>query len=88
MSSLDMRAISQLDDASRKEVAQWVENEMAQAKLRSTIHNFTEICFRKCVTSIGTQTLAKTEELCLQNCLNRFLDTNTAIVKLIQEQNK
>lgn len=86
MSSLE--SLSQLDQKSQQELAQWVEAEVSKAKVRSSIHNFTEVCFRKCITTVEAYGLQDTDERCLKNCLGRFLDTNVAIIKAIQQQTR
>lgn len=48
----------------------------------TAVHHLTEVCFKKCVTSrITTNKLAPAEESCAQNCVNRWMDANLAIVK-------
>lgn len=85
-SKVDVSALSQLDDNQRKEMAQWMEQEVSKAKVRSSVHTFTDFCFPKCVSSISSPGLSTSESSCLQNCLGRFLDTNVSVVKMIQEQ--
>ncbi|KAF5118491.1 hypothetical protein DV454_000538 [Geotrichum candidum] len=83
MSELNAQALSNLDETSRKEIMQWVESENSKSKVQMSIHNFTDMCFKKCITGpITSNTLDRNEESCLSNCLNRFLDTNISIVKL------
>lgn len=85
-SKVDVSALAQLDDNQRKEMTHWVEQEVSKAKVRSSVHTFTDFCFPKCVTSISSPGLSAGETSCLQNCLGRFLDTNVSVVKMIQEQ--
>lgn len=44
-----------------------------------------EMCWKKCITgSIKSSTLSSSEEGCLANCVDRFLDINTLTVKNLQ----
>lgn len=59
---------------------------MKQANINITaVHHLTEICFKKCITARITQNkLAAPEESCAQNCVNRWMDANLAIVKHLE----
>ena len=40
------------------------------------------MCFKKCITSrISAGKLDKYEEPCMENCVNRFLDTSGMVLK-------
>ena len=39
-------AIQSLDEASRKEIMQFVESEQSKSKVQLSIHNFTDMCFK------------------------------------------
>lgn len=86
MSSLSTTAIQSLDEASRKEIMQFVESEQSKSKVQLSIHNFTDMCFKKCNKDkpITSATLDGQEEACLKNCLNRVLDTNIKVVEALQ----
>lgn len=77
-----------LDDDSRKEILQFIESENSKSKVQMSIHNFTDMCFKKCNNNkaIVSNTLDRSEEQCLSNCLNRFLDTNIKVVQALQNQ--
>ena len=50
--------------------------------LSPAIHELTDLCWKKCVTGgISSSTLDRKEGPCIQNCVERFLDANEAIVK-------
>ncbi|KAK7064451.1 zf-Tim10-DDP domain-containing protein [Favolaschia claudopus] len=74
------------DDATQKELASFLEKQQAEARLHSTIHNFTGICWDKCVTGTPSTRFSRSEESCLSNCVDRFLDTSLFMVKRIEEQ--
>ncbi|GEQ69256.1 hypothetical protein JCM33374_g2927 [Metschnikowia sp. JCM 33374] len=88
MSQISQSALQSLDETSRKEILQFIETENSKSKVQMSIHNFTDMCFQKCNKDvpITTNTLNKSEEQCLSNCLNRFLDTNIKVVQALQGQ--
>ncbi|OBA21488.1 mitochondrial import inner membrane translocase subunit TIM8 [Metschnikowia bicuspidata var. bicuspidata NRRL YB-4993] len=88
MTQISQTALQNLDESSRKEILQFIESENSKSKVQMSIHNFTDLCFKKCNENvpIATSTLSKPEERCLSNCLNRFLDTNIKVVQALQGQ--
>uniref|UniRef100_A0A060T452 Mitochondrial import inner membrane translocase subunit n=1 Tax=Blastobotrys adeninivorans TaxID=409370 RepID=A0A060T452_BLAAD len=85
MPDIDPVALQKLDAPTRQEIAQWMEAETSKSKVQSSIHNFTDMCWKKCVTHVASANLDAKEEACMRNCLHRFLDTNISIVKQIQQ---
>lgn len=52
----------------------------------SAVHNLTDICWTKCITGrISGSALSSGEQRCTQNCVDRFLDANTAVLRHLQE---
>lgn len=88
MSQISQSALQSLDETSRKEILQFIETENSKSKVQMSIHNFTDMCFKKCNENvpITSNTLSTAEEKCLSNCLNRFLDTNIKVVQALQGQ--
>lgn len=84
MSSIPPADLANLDDKSKKEIATFLEAENSKQKVQLSIHQFTNTCFKQCVTSVNSGDLSSQEEQCLNNCVNRFLDTNIRIVKGLQ----
>ncbi|KAK9343392.1 Tim10/DDP family zinc finger-domain-containing protein [Lipomyces starkeyi] len=84
MSQISKNDISQLDEASQVELLKFVESENAKAKLQSSIHMFTDMCFKKCVPTITTGSVSPAESTCA-NCVDRFLDTNIFVVNKISK---
>jgi mitochondrial import inner membrane translocase subunit TIM8 len=41
---------------------------------------------RRCVTGTPSTRFSRSEESCLSNCVDRFLDSSLKLVQLIQEQ--
>ncbi|KAL3231528.1 Mitochondrial import inner membrane translocase subunit TIM8 [Nakaseomyces bracarensis] len=83
MSSLNSELAS-LSDSSKKEIAAYLDAENSKQKVRTSINQFTDICFRKCVDRVDSGDLSQQEEQCLSSCVNRFLDTNIRIVRGLQ----
>lgn len=78
-----MNQVPDLTDSQKQEIAVWAETEASKAKMRSTIHGFTDLCFNKCVNNGASSSLNSGETQCIKNCVERFLDTNTTIVEEI-----
>lgn len=76
----------QFDEATRKELQTFVENEQAQQRLNASIHNFTSMCWDKCVTGTPGNSFSRSESSCLANCVERFLDTSLFMVNRIEQQ--
>ncbi|KAF8222597.1 hypothetical protein L208DRAFT_1186349, partial [Tricholoma matsutake] len=74
------------DEATQKELASFLEKEQAQARLHTSIHTFTSLCWDKCITGTPSTRFSRSEESCLANCVERFLDTSLFMVKKIEEQ--
>ncbi|CCH59781.1 hypothetical protein TBLA_0B09640 [Henningerozyma blattae CBS 6284] len=84
-STIPLESLSKLDDATKKDMSNFIEIENSKQKMQMSIHQFTNTCFKQCITHVGNDgTLSSQEDLCLRNCLNRFLDTNIQIVKGLQ----
>ncbi|KAJ7783487.1 Tim10/DDP family zinc finger-domain-containing protein [Mycena maculata] len=74
------------DEATQKELSSFLEKQQAEARLHASIHNFTGICWDKCVTGTPSNRFSRAEESCLSNCVERFLDTSLFMVRRIEEQ--
>ncbi|KAI0082187.1 hypothetical protein K474DRAFT_1634141 [Panus rudis PR-1116 ss-1] len=74
------------DEATQKELATFMEQEQAQARLHSSIHTLTSTCWDKCITGTPSSSFSRYEQGCLANCVERFLDTSLFLVKRIEEQ--
>lgn len=81
MSSFTQADLAKLDESSKQEIMKFIEAENSKTKVQGSIHQFTDLCFKKCVTSIGNGQLSSNEEQCLSSCVNRFLDTNIRVVQ-------
>ncbi|KAJ3790263.1 Tim10/DDP family zinc finger-domain-containing protein [Lentinula aff. detonsa] len=81
-----MADVPKFDEATQKELATFLEKEQTQAKLHSTVHSLTTMCWDKCITSTPSTRFARGEESCLNHCVDRFLDTSIFLVKQIQDR--
>lgn len=89
MSQVDTSLLEKLDDNARKEVLGFIQAESSKAKIQSSVTQFTDMCFKKCITNdITSGNLDSVEEECVSNCLNRFLDTNIKVVQILQSLQK
>ncbi|KAK0198651.1 related to Mitochondrial import inner membrane translocase subunit TIM8 [Armillaria ostoyae] len=79
-------ADSAFDAATRRELDAFLTREQANAKLHTTIHNLTTMCWDKCITSTPSNKFSSAEASCLTNCVDRFLDTSLFLIKSLQNR--
>lgn len=50
------------------------------------VHSLTDICWTKCIAAgaPSSGSLSSKEESCAQNCVERFVDANTAVLKHLE----
>ncbi|ORY33017.1 Tim10/DDP family zinc finger-domain-containing protein [Naematelia encephala] len=78
--------VPQFDAATKKELEEFLEQEQSKAKLQATVHELTNTCWKTCITgSIGAK-FSRSEASCLENCVDRFLDSSLFIVRQIEAQ--
>ncbi|KDN37813.1 putative TIM8-translocase of the mitochondrial inner membrane [Tilletiaria anomala UBC 951] len=75
-----------LSEADQKELQSFLDTEQAKARVQNSVHNFTELCWDKCITSSIGARFGRGEEACLSNCVERFLDSSLYIVKQLEQQ--
>ncbi|KAI0105475.1 Tim10/DDP family zinc finger protein [Nemania sp. FL0031] len=81
--SLDIEKLNETDKA---QLRQFLQNENQKARIYSSVHSLTDMCFRKCITgTIKNDKLDKNEEGCLANCAERFFDLRALTVKHLQD---
>jgi import inner membrane translocase subunit TIM8 len=57
-----------------------------KAQIQQTVHALTDMCFRKCVTSkISSGSLDRSEEPCMRNCVDRYMDANMTVIKHLEQ---
>ncbi|CAK5265291.1 unnamed protein product [Mycena citricolor] len=78
------------DEATQKELSSFLERQQVEARLHSSIQTFTDTCWDKyivaCITGAPSTRFSRSEESCLANCVERFLDTSLFMVKKIEDQ--
>ncbi|EXJ83830.1 hypothetical protein A1O1_07457 [Capronia coronata CBS 617.96] len=80
--NITQQDLTRLTPGEQQQLQNFVQIQIKRAEIQKNIHEMTEMCFKKCVTSsISTGKLAPKEETCMSNCVERFLDTNTVILK-------
>ncbi|WEW56287.1 Mitochondrial import inner membrane translocase subunit tim8 [Emydomyces testavorans] len=76
---------SKLSAADRREVTQFIANEAQKTNIQSTVHHLTEVCWKKCMTGkVTAGGLDRNEETCAQNCVERWMDANLAVLKHLE----
>ncbi|KAI5246493.1 hypothetical protein E4T42_02271 [Aureobasidium subglaciale] len=78
--------LSKMSDAEKQDLQQFVVNESQKARIQQSIHSLTDTCFRKCITGkISSGKLDRSEEPCMQNCVDRFMDANLVVIKNLEQ---
>nr|POE68485.1 mitochondrial import inner membrane translocase subunit tim8 [Quercus suber] len=79
-------ALQNMSAKDKQELNQFIVNESQKAQIQSTIHGLTDTCFRKCITSkISSGKLDRSEEPCMANCVDRFMDANMTVIKHLEQ---
>ncbi|TGZ85206.1 hypothetical protein EX30DRAFT_337596 [Ascodesmis nigricans] len=83
-------AMADFNENDRKELQQFLENEEQKAKFQQNVHNLTAMCWTKCIAAnkISGPTPDSAEQTCLQNCVNRFLDTQKSVITLLEQSQR
>ncbi|KAL5365464.1 Tim10/DDP family zinc finger-domain-containing protein [Aspergillus floccosus] len=77
--------VSKLSDADKKELNQFLTNEAQKSTIQQNVHHLADVCWKKCITgSISSGRLSGSEEACAQNCVERWMDTNIAVLKHLE----
>lgn len=61
--------------------------ESEKAKFQLLVHNLTETCWDKCMDKPSYRLDSRTET-CLQNCVQRFIDSSNFIINRLEELRK
>ncbi|XP_067875589.1 mitochondrial import inner membrane translocase subunit Tim8 B [Heterodontus francisci] len=75
-SSMDFGSASGVSD--QTELSRMIAVEQQKAQFQLKVHNFTDVCWEKCVDKPGSRLDSRTEA-CLVSCVDRFVDTTLAI---------
>ncbi|GAA5944387.1 protein transporter TIM8 [Sporobolomyces koalae] len=80
------QGLEQFDEQSRRELSQFLEQEQVKAQLQTQIHTFTERCFDKCVPGAPGARFSRSEESCLSNCVDAYMNSSLLIVKYLESR--
>ncbi|KAI1331168.1 Tim10/DDP family zinc finger protein [Xylariaceae sp. FL0255] len=81
--------IERMSDKDKTDLRQFLHNESQKARVQTSVHSMTDMCFRKCITStIRSGTLDKGEESCMKNCVARFMDISTLAIQNLQNSSR
>ncbi|KAI4596351.1 Mitochondrial import inner membrane translocase subunit tim8 [Pestalotiopsis sp. 9143b] len=82
LSSFDLEKLNEQD---KQQLRTFLANENQKARVQSTIHSLTDVCWNKCVTgAIKSGQMDKSEQSCMANCADRFLDASSLTMKHLQ----
>lgn len=77
--------LDKLNEKDKGELRQFLANENQKARVQSTVHSLTDTCWKKCISGVIKQgKLDKTEESCMANCVDRFLDISNLTMKQLE----
>ncbi|ORY63508.1 Tim10/DDP family zinc finger-domain-containing protein [Pseudomassariella vexata] len=83
--SLNDYDLDKLNDKDKADLRQFLNNENQKARVQSTVHSLTDMCWKKCVTgAIKQGKLDTTEDGCIVSCVDRFLDVSNLTMKHLQ----
>ncbi|XP_071375647.1 mitochondrial import inner membrane translocase subunit Tim8 B [Centroberyx affinis] len=66
------------EKAEASELQRMIAIEQQKAQFQAQVHNFTDVCWDKCIDSPGSKLDSRTET-CLVSCVERFIDTTLTI---------
>lgn len=76
--------LDRLTPQDKVELRQFINNEQQRSRVQAQTHNLTDKCWKKCVAPSGTiksDSLSSSEQSCMANCVERFMDVNLATLK-------
>ncbi|KAI9147927.1 Zn-finger protein [Paramyrothecium foliicola] len=80
--SYDSADLEKLNDQDKADLRQFLANEQQRSQIQSQTHVLANICWKKCITgNIKKSSLDSSEETCISNCVDRFLDLNFLTIK-------
>lgn len=72
------------------EMQRFLQQQAGQARVTAVAMGFTDICWEKCVDKVGGKVIGPNDDSrtasCLQNCVERFLDTTDFILKRLESK--
>ncbi|XP_027021170.1 mitochondrial import inner membrane translocase subunit Tim8 B [Tachysurus fulvidraco] len=77
-SSFDRPSMGSPENAEAAELQRLIAVEQQKAQFQAQVHNFTDVCWDKCIDKPSSKLDSRTEA-CLVSCVERFIDTTLAI---------
>ncbi|XP_017316205.1 mitochondrial import inner membrane translocase subunit Tim8 B [Ictalurus punctatus] len=77
-SSFDMPSSGSSENVDTAELQRLIAVEQQKAQFQAQVHNFTDVCWDKCIEKPSSKLDSRTEA-CLVSCVERFIDTTLAI---------
>ncbi|MCJ1447545.1 MAG: Mitochondrial import inner membrane translocase subunit tim8 [Stictis urceolatum] len=78
--------VSALSETDRQEVENFLKGTNQQLSVNKIVANLTKTCWEKCITSPITQgALTSREQSCASNCVARWLESQSSVVKALSE---
>ncbi|KAF6034033.1 TIMM13 [Bugula neritina] len=69
-----------MDNAQRQQIMEQVNMQVEMAKLKQLLEGVQDKCFKMCVSKPGSS-LASSEQKCLGQCMDRYLDAVQVVEK-------
>lgn len=70
--------------AADPQLQQFIEIESQKQRFQTMVHQVTDVCWEKCMDKPGPKLDSRTE-VCLVNCVERFIDTSQFIVNRLEQ---
>ncbi|KAK6506979.1 Mitochondrial import inner membrane translocase subunit tim8 [Arthrobotrys musiformis] len=78
--------LTDLSQNDKRELQQFVSNEAQKAKIQSTVHYLTDMCWKRCITSkISSGQMDSYERPCMENCVERYIDSQMTVLKHLEQ---
>ena len=76
--------LSPADRMAQQELQQFLQSESVKQRFQAQVHQFTDMCWDKCITKVGKK-LDRSDESCLGYCVERYLDAGQLLVKRLEK---
>eukprot|EP00656_Telonema_subtile_P002802 TRINITY_DN1127_c0_g1_i5.p1 TRINITY_DN1127_c0_g1~~TRINITY_DN1127_c0_g1_i5.p1 ORF type:complete len:107 (+),score=40.56 TRINITY_DN1127_c0_g1_i5:96-416(+) len=67
------------------DLKQGIQQQLQQQQLQTIVGSMSNLCFKKCVDTPGSR-LSSSEQRCLSQCVDRFMDTMMAVQESFVQQ--
>ncbi|XP_075909541.1 mitochondrial import inner membrane translocase subunit Tim8 A-like isoform X2 [Petromyzon marinus] len=69
------------------ELQRFIESETQRQRFQQVVHSVTDMCWEKCMDKPGPKLDSRTE-VCLVNCVGRFIDTSKFVLNRLEQNSK